>query len=57
MSKPAINWNNNFGKLTVLTYACSNLTNLEYEVRSFTGNGYTESAFKKIMKSQTIKLK
>ena len=36
-----------FGKLAVLTYACNNLTNLEYEIHSFTGNENVESGFKK----------
>ena len=54
--KPARNGNKNFGKLTVLTYACNNLTNLEYEVHPFTGNGNEESGFEKTVKSQCIKL-
>ena len=49
--------NNFFGKLAVLTYACNNLTNLEYEVHPFTGNGNVERGFKKTMKSQYSKLK
>ena len=45
--KPTKNGNENFGKLTVLTYACNNLTNLEYEIHPLTGNGNVESGFKK----------
>ena len=41
--KPARNWNKIFGKLAVSTYA---LTNLEYEVHPFTGNGNVESGLK-----------
>ena len=45
--KPARNGNEILGKLAVLTYACNNFTNLEYEVHSFTGKGNVESGFKK----------
>jgi hypothetical protein len=47
VKKPARNGNKKFGKLTVLTYACNNLTNLEYEVHPFTGDGNVECGFKK----------
>ena len=57
MSKSRQKWEINFGKLTVLTFASNNLTNLEYEVHPFTGNGNFESVFKKPVKSQCIKLK
>ena len=45
---PPENGNTNFGKWTVLTYAFKNLTNFEYEVHTFTGNGYVECGFKKL---------
>ena len=37
---------NKMGTLTVITYACNNLTNLEYDVHPFTGKGNVESCFK-----------
>ena len=44
--KPARNRKNILGQLTVLTYACKTLTNLEYKVHVFTGNGNVENALK-----------